>query len=225
MPKERRQEARIVAVRRSPARTIIACLCCLAAGLAIGYFYGRESSRATAPAGAPPAPLGSTPTFLQDEMALKSILGSNPNDYGTVVRLGTLYYDNGRFAEAVEWYGKALALDPRDPNVRTDRGTSYYNLNQPDAALAEFSKALEFSPGHAQTLYNMGVVYLHGKNDPGQARRVWEKLLATNPNYPDRAKVQEQIAALPVSPAEGSPAQDSRPAGVEDLLDRLRKQP
>jgi len=113
--------------------------------------------------------------------------------------------------------------------VRTDRGTSYWNLGQADAALAEFRKSLEVAPTHAQTLYNMGVVYLNGKSDPAQARAAWEKLLAANPNYPDRARLQEQIAALgsPPASAQGSAAQSGKTAspGLEDLVNRLKKKP
>ncbi len=162
-------------------------------------------------------------------MALKSILASNPRDLNALIQLGNVYYDGGRFGEAVEAYGRALDIDPKNADVRTDRGTCYWSMGQPDAALAEFGKALETAPTKAQTLYNMGVVYLNGKKDPARARAAWEKLLATSPDYPDRAKVQEQIAALgatstapATSPAPGASTQSP---GVEDLVNRLKKKP
>jgi len=101
-----------------------------------------------------------------------------------LIPLGNLYYDNGKFAEAVQYYGKALATDPNNVNVRTDLGTCYWNLGQADAAIGEFQKSLGVNPSHAQTLYNLGIVYLHGKNDAVEARKAWERLLATNPDYP-----------------------------------------
>lgn len=227
MARERKPEP--VVVRQSPVGVIIACACCLGVGLGIGYFYGRESGKAVEATTPVQAPASGTPTFLQNEMTLKSMLASNPKDLGSLIQLGNLYYDSGRFAEAVDAYGRALELDPKNADVRTDRGTSYWNIGQPDAALAEFTKSLEVAPTHAQTLYNMGVVYLNGKKDPAQARAVWEKLLATNPNYPDRAKVQEQIAALSSSSAPRS-SQPPRSGGAaspsaEDLLNRLHKKP
>jgi cytochrome c-type biogenesis protein CcmH/NrfG len=229
MAKEKKAEIRTVIVRQSPVGVIIACACCLGVGLAIGYFYGKESGTA-ATAGSPTqVPISGAPSLLQHEMTLKSMLASNPKDLGALVQLGNVYYDGGRFAEAVEAYGRALDLDPNNAGVRTDRGTCYWNMGQADAALAEFAKALETAPTKAQTLYNMGVVYLNGKKDPAQARAAWEKLLATNPDYPDRAKLQEQIAALgapstapATSPAPGANAQSP---GVEDLLNRLKKKP
>ena len=229
MAKERKAEVRTVVVRQSPVGIIIACACCLGVGLVIGYFYGKESGN-SAVAGSPAqTPASGEPSLLQHEMTLKTMLASNPKDLSTLVQLGNVYYDSGRFGEAVEAYGRALDIDPKNADVRTDRGTCYWNMGQPDAALAEFAKALEAAPTHAQTLYNMGVVYLNGKKDPVQARAAWEKLLATNPDYPDRAKLQEQIAALgahsaapATSPAPGVNAQSP---GVEDLLNRLKKKP
>jgi tetratricopeptide (TPR) repeat protein len=133
------------------------------------------------------------------------MIQSNPRDVNALTQLGNLYYDHGQFRDAAEWYGKALEINPNNADVRTDRGTSYWNLGQADAAIAEFQKALEADPSHAQTLYNLGVVYLNGKNNPAEAKKVWERLLASNPNYPDRAKLQQQIAALSAPPA-GAPS-------------------
>jgi cytochrome c-type biogenesis protein CcmH/NrfG len=229
MAKERKAEVRTVVVRQSPVGVIIACACCLGAGLAIGYFYGKESGNA-AIAGNPvqvQTPTTGDPSLLQHEMTLKSILASNPKDLNTLIQLGNVYYDGGRFGEAVDAYGRALELDPKNADVRTDRGTCYWSMGQPDAALAEFAKALETAPTKAQTLYNMGVVYLNGKKDSAKAKAVWEQLLATNPDYPDRAKVQEQIASLAAStsaPATSpAPAAKTQSPGVEDLVNRLKK--
>jgi cytochrome c-type biogenesis protein CcmH/NrfG len=231
MAKERKAEVRTVVVRQSPVGVIIACACCLGIGLAVGYFYGKESGRAAIASNPAPAPVSGAPApdFLQSEMTLKSMLAANPKNLTAQIQLGNLYYDSGRFAEAVDAYGRALEIDPNNPDVRTDRGTSYWNMGQADAALAEFRKSLEIAPTHAQTLYNMGVVYLNGKNDPAQARAAWEKLLASNPNYPDRAKLQEQIAALgaPPASAQGSAAQGGNTASpsLDDLVNRLKKKP
>ncbi len=224
MAKVRKTEVHTVVVRQSPIGVILACLCCLGLGLGVGYYFGRQSIPADVPPVSAQPVLPDPSAFLQNEATLKSIVASNPKDLNALVQLGNLYYDNSRFADAVAWYGRALELDPDNPNVRTDRGTSYYNIGQPDNALAEFRKSLEASPNHAQTLYNMGVVYLHGKNDPVQARKAWEQLLATNPGFADRAKVEEHLASLSTSPAALPAAQATPATGVEELLERLKNQ-
>ena len=64
-----------------------------------------------------------------------------------------------------------------------------------DGALSEFKKILQVEPGRPQALFNIGVAYLHGKNDPKSALESWERLVALNPNYPQVGLVKEQIAA------------------------------
>jgi tetratricopeptide (TPR) repeat protein len=223
----------------SPVSVVLIGAICLAAGLALGYYFGRQSAETGASGAAStsqaPAPGGGAtgqvvdPAVLQEnETRLKSALRTNPKDLTSLIQLGNLYYDSSRFNEAVDYYGRALALDSRNVDVLTDRGTSYWNLGQADAAIGEFQKALGIDGAHAQTLYNMGVVYLNGKNEPAEARKAWEKLLATNPNYPDRAKVQEQIRSLggaPGMPATSGAEKKGDGKGVEDLLQRMKSRP
>lgn len=219
MPKRDKRETRPARQSSSTGVLSVAGIF-LALGLLIGFYFGKLSSRPPAPEGRD-QPVGtvSNPTdFIQTEAALKAVLNVKPGDLQTLIQLGNLYYDNGRFQDAINYYGRALDQDPRNIEVRTDRGTCYWNLGQPDAAIAEFQKSLEVSPTYPQTLYNLGVVYLHGKNDAAQARAVWEKLLAANPAYPERAKVQEMIASL-----SGAGQEKAGTQGIEDLLERMKK--
>jgi len=220
---------------QSPLNVLAIGAVCLVVGLAVGYYFGRQTAGGGSTGGTFSQAQGSDPgpqasvvdpaVLQQNEARLKSDLAASPNDARILVQLGNLYYDSGRFRDAVDYYGRALDLDPRNVDVRTDRGTSYWNLGQADAAIVEFQKALEVDPAHAQTLYNMGVVYLSGKNNPAEARKTWEKLLATNPNYPDRAKVQEQLSSLgasPAMPASPGAAKQGEGKGVDDLLQRMK---
>lgn len=153
----------------------------------------------------------------KNEASLRALLMANPKNLDALIQLGNLYYDQEQHLQAVEWYGKALEIDPRNPNVRTDRGTSYWNLNRPDEAIAEFQKSLQVDPGHAQTLYNMGLVYLQGKNNIAETKKAWQKLLAVNPNYPNRADIERQLASMAAPPPAGVPAapKNAGPAGRE----------
>jgi tetratricopeptide (TPR) repeat protein len=225
-PATRAAKVAPAAAKSAPGTVVIVGAACLGIGLLLGYYFGRENAIPVAGSGggAPPVSgtLGNTASFLQDEAALKTVLRNDPKNLNSLIQLGNLYYDNGRFQEAVEYYGRALEIDPKNVNVRTDRGTSYWSLGQADAAIAEFQKSLAIDPGHAQTLYNLGVVQLNGKNNPQEARNAWEKLLSSNPNYPEKSKVQEQLNAL-ARPAEQVPAAgQSAPGGVEDLLQRMK---
>lgn len=210
---------------RSGAELLLAGAACLAVGLTIGYYMGRISSRPAVPPAAPStaAPVMNPSDFIQQEAALKAALTVKPGDLVTLIRIGNLYYDNSRFQDAIDYYGRALEQDPNNVNVRTDRGSAYWSLGLADPAIAEFRRSLEVNPTHPQTLFNLGVVYYHGKNDAQGAREVWEKLLASNPDYPESETVREMISSL--SGAAPAGASDSGQQGIEDLLERMKKRP
>ncbi len=211
---------------------------CLAIGVGIGYYFGTSTGSAAIPVAtsASPGPTQAPPmdpaVFLATESTLKSQLSSKPNDLKTLVDLGNLYYDNNKYQLAIDYYGKALEIDPNDVAVRTDRGSCYWSLGQADQAIGEFQKSLQVNPTHPQTLFNLGIVYLHGKNDMAEARKAWEKLLAANPDYPQRDRIQQMLAAMapaaksPEAPA-AAPAQPGQSkqgtSSMEDLFKRMKK--
>ena len=192
----------------------------LAIGIAVGYFArGPASPSQAAPesaqaAAAAPAGMGGgamapgqlpgigssqqqqAPTADMIAKAAEPLLTqlkSNPNDVETIIRLGNLYYDSQAYPQAVQAYEKALTLQPNNADVRTDLGTSYWYTGDADKAIASFEKALALRPNHPGTLFNLGIVKWQGKKDPKGAVVVWEKLLQTNPDYPQKDQVQMLI--------------------------------
>jgi cytochrome c-type biogenesis protein CcmH/NrfG len=120
-------------------------------------------------------------------------LKTDPNNFEVLVKLGNTYYDGQAYPQSIEYYEKALKIQPNNPDVRTDLGTSYWYTGDPDKALANFQKSLSIRPNHAGTLFNVGIVEWQGKKDPKAAVVAWEKLLATNPDYPQKEQVQMLI--------------------------------
>jgi len=183
----------------------------LAIGIAVGYF-ARGSSTANAPEavqaststpvqqaqlpgiGSPQQQQATSPEALaKSAEPLLAQLKSNPNDADTIVKLGNLYYDSQAYPQAIENYEKALAIQPNNADVRTDLGTAYWYTGNADQAIASFEKALAIRPNHPGTLFNLGVVKWQGKKDPKGAVVAWEKLLQTNPDYPQKDQVQMLI--------------------------------
>ncbi|HEY3928830.1 MAG TPA: tetratricopeptide repeat protein [Candidatus Koribacter sp.] len=120
-------------------------------------------------------------------------LEQRPNDPDLLAQIGNLYYDSQVYAQAIEYYQKALNIRPNDPDVRTDMGTAMWYSGDADGALREFAKSLSYNPSHNGTLFNRGVVLFQGKKDSKGAIASWQELLRVNPNYPDRAKVEQMI--------------------------------
>ena len=71
--------------------------------------------------------------------------------------------------------------------------TAYWYMGNADDAIAEFDKALTYEPNKPNTLFNRGLVKWQGKMDINGAVADWKKLLATNPNYEGKGKVEKMI--------------------------------
>jgi cytochrome c-type biogenesis protein CcmH/NrfG len=190
----------------------------LAIGIAVGYFARGSAPVSTpsetaqspsAPAGMGSGAMGSAQLpgigtaqqqqGLSPEMIAKAAepllaqLKTNPSDFDTLVKLANLYYDSQAYPQAIEYYEKAVSIQPNNPDVRTDLGTSYWYTGDADMAIANFEKALAIRPNHPGTLFNLGIVRWQGKKDPKGAIVAWEKLLQTNPDYPQKDQVQMLI--------------------------------
>ena len=142
------------------------------------------------PKGHPPIDDAAAVRVLQDEAAQK------PKDPLPALKLANYLYDRQQFEQAIEWYQKVLALDPKNVNALTDLGTSYFNTGRPQEALREFRRSLEINPEHEQTLFNSIVVNLEGTHDLAAAQQAWDRLHALSPNYPglDRLKLSIDAA-------------------------------
>ena len=84
--------------------------------------------------------------------------------------------------KAINAYTKSLELAPGNPDVLTDLGVMYRRNGQSDQAIASFDQAIKAAPYHEQSRFNKGVVLMFDKHDQAGALKVWEELLAINPN-------------------------------------------
>jgi tetratricopeptide (TPR) repeat protein len=181
---------------------------CLAVGLAGGWLIrGWESPVAPAAAAASvQAPASSTATGANaaqlkqqaDSQAapLLEQLKTQPDNADLLTNIGNIYYDAQLYPAAIDYYTRALKAKPTDASVRTDLGTAYWYLGNADSAIAEFDTALTYAPTNPNTLYNRGLVKWQGKGDAAGASADWKKLLATNPNYEAKDKVEQMLAQV-----------------------------
>lgn len=157
---------------------------------------------AAAPSPAPPAGMTqNAPSMDALAAQLLATARQNPADPTVFIQLGDLYSDHKQYAKAVEYYGKALELRPGDVNVRTDLGTAFWYTGDAQKALAEYEKSLKVDPKHPQTLFNVGLVKWQGLGDTAGAITAWKTLLRLNPQFPQRAQVENLIQQAGAGPA------------------------
>jgi cytochrome c-type biogenesis protein CcmH/NrfG len=123
-------------------------------------------------------------------------LQSDPNNFELLANVGNTYYDAQQYPTAIDFYERALKVQPANAAVRTDLGTAYWYTGNADKALEEFNKSLTYEPTKADTLFNLGIVKWQGKMDVAGAMAAWQKLLDTNPNYQGKEKVLELMAQV-----------------------------
>jgi cytochrome c-type biogenesis protein CcmH/NrfG len=186
---------------------------CLIVGTAVGYLVRGSktasvaippSTVATAPQAPPdathaaanqmPAPDQMQAMAEQQAAPLLAKLKANPKDAETLAAVGNVYYDAQQFNVAVDYYGRALTIEPKNAAIRTDMGTAYLYLGDSDRAIQEFHTALKDNPKHGQALFNLGMAQWRGKGDAPAAVATWEKLLKDVPDFPERANVEQMIA-------------------------------
>jgi cytochrome c-type biogenesis protein CcmH/NrfG len=180
-------------------------------GALLGYlFRGTSSSTASAgslksnqPTGSASSP-GSGLSLQATVQPLLDRLKDSPNDPELLTNIGNTYYDNHDYSKAVEYYEQSLKLRPEDVNVRMDMGTAIWYSGNADGAIREYQTSLQYQPNHAQTLFNMGIVEWQGKHDDNSALQWWQKLLAENPAYPDRQKVEQLMQQVQSEMAQSS---------------------
>ena len=180
-------------------------------GVLIGWIIGSQQGT-VAPAPAPVAAASqqagsgapaSPPLDENRAAALKTTAQQNPGDAVTRVQLGNMYFDAGRFSDAVEWYEAALKIHPRDVNASTDLGIAYYYMNQPDKALQQFERSLAIEPKHAKTLLNVGIVRAFGKQDLKGATEAWERVIAVAPGTEEARAAQQGLAGVKAAHPDG----------------------
>lgn len=189
----------------SSTQAYVLAVITLLLGVAVGYLV--RGSATTATLGQKQSAPFTVPTFggagigdqqpRSSEFAARTVepllqqLEARPNDADLLINIANSYYDGKDYAKAIEYYQRGLKIRPEDVNVRTDMATAMWYSGDADGAIKQYEQSLKFQPTHAQTLFNMGIVKWQGKKDGKGAIQVWERLLASNPNYPDRPKVEQ----------------------------------
>lgn len=169
-----------------------------------GYVYFKET--AASPMQAPVRPVatagGQGPELPQDHppldvsqrwLELEERATSNPNDVQAALDLANLLYDIQNWEKAATWYERVLALQPGNTDARTDMATCYLSLGRFDRALAEYERSLAEEPNKPQALYGLAVARLHGKQDVAGARKAFEQLRRTRPDFPGLAGLEESL--------------------------------
>lgn len=185
---------------------------CLVIGLIVGYLFRGSASRrgAEAQVSAPATATNATSAapsqmpslddlkHMADKKAepLLAKLKNDPKNSDLLNQLGTLYKATHQFQEAAGYYQKAIEADPKNIGARTDLASCLFYQGDADGAIQQLQQALSYDPKDANSLFNLGMIRLQGKNDSNGAVTAWRQLLKLNPQLPKEKKetVEKLIA-------------------------------
>ena len=173
--------------------TVLLVVVALIIGLLVGIIVSKGGKGPmVASGGAPSAPVD----YQQNITMLESLVAREPANRNAWVQLGNNYFQSDQPIKSIEAYGKALELDPKDPNVLTDQGVMFRRLGWYDRAIENFNKSQEIDPYHPQSLFNLGVVYRYDLEDFPKAYEAWSRYVQLHPNTPASQQLQPELQAL-----------------------------
>jgi tetratricopeptide (TPR) repeat protein len=123
--------------------------------------------------------LEATGSFKQAEESCLRAIAAHPNDWRPYGQLGMLYFNRGKYSEAVGSYRHLVEMAPDSPRFHTMLGSALYHLDRHDEALAAFRRSIEIQPT-PRALANVGTVlcYLQRYEESAEA---YERAAALSP--------------------------------------------
>jgi tetratricopeptide (TPR) repeat protein len=104
------------------------------------------------------------------------------SDPATYVNLGIASGERRNLPEALDYFNKAISLDPNYVAAYENRGKLYVFAHRYDEAQADYTKALELNPKDTGAYYSRGVI--EGvKNDLDGAINDFNHVLTLDPKY------------------------------------------
>ena len=148
-------------------------------------------------------------------MTTKIVISTPHNDVRKLLR-------QAKYPQALLLVNKALATNPRDPQMRFWQGFIFEQLGQPDMALQVYLELTREYPELAEPFNNLGVIYA-AKGDYPNAKAALENALRANPNY---AAAHENMGDLLVNMArqsyERSLTIEPKQRGISQKIEQIK---
>jgi cytochrome c-type biogenesis protein CcmH/NrfG len=187
--------------------TLLAAVVALVVGLLGGYLvFSISGSKSQAPVAGMPG--GGAPMVNYEERIAQTlkVVAQDPKNFQAWVQLGNDYFDTNQPQKSIEAYGKALEINPKDPNVLTDQAIMYRAVGWFDKAIANLEAAMKIDPKHVQSLFNLGIVYMEDLKQPAKAIEYWTRYLELDPASPNAQRVRMMLEqAKQVQPTSSAP--------------------
>jgi tetratricopeptide (TPR) repeat protein len=135
-----------------------------------------------------------TRRFPLAEERFREALRQDPSAYEPLVNLGGVLVTLHKLDEALEVNVHATLVRPNDALAHSQLGQAYFGIGQYDDAVKHLERARSLDPAHfSHPQLVLAEIYLR-RGDPRAAADVLEDFLRYHPDYPQAAKMREQIS-------------------------------
>jgi len=117
------------------------------------------------------------------------ILEGTPNDPHVLHSLGTIAYQRGQQAQALEYVTKAIAADSQVAQFHNTQGVALEMLDQLDDAVAAYTRALSLHNDYTEAQTNLAIA-LQKQGHPDQAIAQCQKVIQAHPNHAKAYHIQ-----------------------------------
>ncbi|MGH9640033.1 MAG: tetratricopeptide repeat protein [Bryobacteraceae bacterium] len=142
--------------------------------------------------------------------AYKAAADLDPSSAGALVNLGTVYFNGRAWADAENYYHKALAADPGYPLAHFNLGNLYDERGDVASAQRHYHEALRLQPGYADAHYNLALLH-QGQHDLMSALRHWKAYLKLDGQSAWAAIARRELAKVEAQTV----VRGNRPAGSQ----------
>lgn len=132
--------------------------------------------------------LDSEPDFFDEKVLeplktiadLQDALKKYPGEPRVYERIAWVYAKEKNFPPAIEYFRKALALDPKSFAAYNNLGNIFFLLNDRQQAIENYRKSIEINSGQVDAHVNLGIVYYYEARLK-EAADEFEKVLKLDP--------------------------------------------
>lgn len=106
-----------------------------------------------------------------------------PKEIDVYISLGSAFYDNEDYKNALIVYRRALELEPNNSKIHCNLGYLYWGMGDLDEAIKEYGLSIKYDPNYDIAHNNLGVIYLDDLVQLQNAIDCFSTAVDCNPNY------------------------------------------
>ena len=108
---------------------------------------------------------------------------ASPRDRATAhFQMGDMFQSQADYEEALDYYGRAVRIDPTLADAHVQIGTVHRLQNDHDRAIQSYDEAIKIAPFSAAAFSNRGIAR-HAKGQSEEALKDYSQAIALNPSY------------------------------------------